>query len=178
MGARWLQAKRNKIRLRRAHLRKLSSHQVKVKGNLSRDAENPHTLGERGKAARTFDQPLPPTKPLTIAQSQGVNAVPRAVVLSKLWQAERMQGVDDWNHITLLDGKQVKVKLFFSGERFFLVEEDFVLRSFKRSLIYNSRQKALRAYSYKRVTWVEYVSMSPAELLRSVEASEAGKPST
>jgi hypothetical protein len=159
MGARWLQQKLRKQRMRRAHLRMYRAHNVKPKGiSIAKDygdLASWYTIGARGKAARSTE-PLPQTKNLKVVRIDDTT-----VVLDKVWQGLiRHQGVDGFNQVIIDNTKYFKIKMFFSGQQYFFVEEDVLLNTLRRSITYHTRQMAMLSYKRKRITWIEKMPLS------------------
>jgi hypothetical protein len=75
--------------------------------------------------------------------------------LEELWQGDWRQGLSHFNKISLICGKYSKVLLYFRGLTWFFVREDEIIKTAKRSILYSSRDRAMRAYNLGKITWVE-----------------------
>jgi len=75
--------------------------------------------------------------------------------LEDLWQGDWRQGLSHFNNISLSTGKYSKVKLYFRGQTWFFVREDEIVKVAKRSIIYGSRDRAMRSYNLGKIVWVE-----------------------
>jgi hypothetical protein len=173
MGARWMEAKKIKMknhrqRMRRAYLKPYTADSVTHYG-IDKDKGNPWSFSNRNKAAQSFDNPLIKSKFLPLEQqgigniqARAVQGHPRAVVLEKLWQGSvRHQGVDGFKYVVMEDEKAVilqdavekKTWLFFSGCNFVFVEINEKEDTARRSITYTSRERAMLAFHNNRISW-------------------------
>jgi hypothetical protein len=81
--------------------------------------------------------------------------------LEALWQGDWRQGLSHFNNISLTTGKYSAVKLYFRGQTWFFVREDEIVKVAKRSVLYSSRDRAMRAYNLGKIVWVERASLAP-----------------
>lgn len=189
MAKRWLQQKRLKQKKHRQKLRRAWAKPFSMRSyaGVSKDAilyGDIGTLGQRARATQSavttapsktpmsrevFDQPVPQTKKLTLARGHGPNAVPVVEAYIR-WQAEvHGQGVDGFNHIVLVHTKSKKLMLFFSGTRWFFVEEDRERLVARRSVIYPSKRRAIKQLDLRKITWVETLSLGQAEISPKID---------
>lgn len=83
--------------------------------------------------------------------------VPRTVHISDerataLWQSEVCkQGVEQYNSIYLIKGKIKQLMLFFSGAKYFLLENTPWQR--RVSAMYKSKEDIQRAMDYNQIIW-------------------------
>lgn len=82
---------------------------------------------------------------------------PIDVVLGKLkhlWTTDFWQGYDTFNRICLINTPERKLFLFFSGPRWFFVQETDK-RDILRSILYPDREIAMRRYFNASICWIE-----------------------
>lgn len=82
---------------------------------------------------------------------------PIDVVLGKLkhlWTTDFWQGYDIFNRICLINTPTRKLFLFFSGPRWFFVQETEA-RDVLRSIIYPDREIAMKRYYNASICWIE-----------------------
>lgn len=129
----------------------------------------PMTLGSRSQAAISgvpnayLDRIFPgvnsytPEK-ITVAMLKGPNANPRQLVLGKLWQGDRRQGVTRFVELKLLEGKRTKLSLMLAqgGEDCFFIETKVKYAGIiiRKSIEYANKQRALAAHGYNQICWV------------------------
>lgn len=73
--------------------------------------------------------------------------------LKKLWQSDFRQKMNTFNCIVLQCGKHTETRMYFCGLEFILLRRHFFV--LERSIVYNSRDTALKAYNNNRVLWVK-----------------------
>lgn len=95
-----------------------------------------------------------------LQRTEGPNVIPRAEVFLKLWQGIRRQGMSEFHSITLEQGKWNKVQLFFSGSEFIVVETKGMQNIVRRSIIYRTRDLALRAHERGNVIWEQWEKLN------------------
>lgn len=148
--------------MRKGHMKRFSSSTV----NAGRTA-NRLVLGEYNARARTLTTP-----PQEANYSQNeehyrerriLALKPIDVVLFKLkhlWTTDFWQGYDIFNRICLINTPGRFLFLFFSGPRWFFVQETSSINnptvwSIKRSIIYPDREIAMRRYYTASICWIE-----------------------
>ena len=90
------------------------------------------------------------------------NVPPLVRVIQRIWQGkERQQGVNHFRFLYLVKGPFVCVRLFFSGNEAFLLEENFVDEKMRRSVLYKGTDRAKHAYHHGSVTWVDLPGLKP-----------------
>jgi hypothetical protein len=125
----------------------------------------------------TFTQPIPQTIG-TLKSRDGYNGVKfwqpehifevtqkleqRAVVTEQgrvfqAWQGVRQQGVIEFNHVKF----SPTLKLFFSGERYYWLEEQYGLVSI--SVLYRGKEKALDAQKRGKILWKVFTETTKPE---------------
>ena len=135
----------------------------------------PHPISSRNIAAQNVD-PIPPTqlhgkRGLTAARMEGENSIPLAEVIKKRWQSEfRMQGEDEFHSILIEKGKHTTLRMYFARSSFFFIEVRQMRNQKRRSIIYASRENALKAYKSERgIIWEEVAPINPSPPQESSE---------
>ena len=82
--------------------------------------------------------------------------------LEALWQGDWRQGLSHFNKINLSCGKYGKTELYFRGKSWFFIKEDGIVQTTKRSILYSSRDRAMRAYNMGKICWVERAPLPSA----------------
>lgn len=91
---------------------------------------------------------------------------PIDVVLGKLkslWTADFWQGYDYFSRIVIINTPDRRLFLFFSGPRWFFVQETTNIERakykepwcIKRSIIYSDRDTAMKRYYHATICWIE-----------------------
>jgi hypothetical protein len=77
--------------------------------------------------------------------------------LKELWTTDFWQGYDIFNRICHINTPKRKLFLFFSGPRWFWVQEIQVRDAWeiKRSIIYPDREIAMKRYFHASICWIE-----------------------
>lgn len=83
--------------------------------------------------------------------------------LETLWQGDWRQGLSYYNKINLTCGKYGKTELYFRGQSWFFIKEDGIVKTVKRSILYGSRDRAMRAYNMGTICWVERAPLEPTK---------------
>lgn len=86
-------------------------------------------------------------------ETKAFMGVPRAIVLTRLWQGRYAQGTEDIHEIKILDGKFIKLSLFFHFNSFFFIEKNLIKLKSRVSIVYPDRGYALYAYRNDRIIW-------------------------
>jgi hypothetical protein len=77
-----------------------------------------------------------------------------------VWHSQKYSGVDEWISINLLDARPYELQeLWFNGNRWRLVITDYVARTERRTIIYDSRELLMEMRKYKRLRWEETISL-------------------
>jgi len=145
---------------RRAYLKKFSSGYVGVGRT-----PNINYMREVNSRMTSISQekPEPPLSELTLKRwmNAPVGKQPGGVfhlnIMARLRQSAFHQSIDKFHYIVYKDNMGLKAYLFFFGNEFFWVLEDKILHEMKRSIIYNSKQRALMRWDTKTIVWVECV---------------------
>jgi len=82
--------------------------------------------------------------------------------LEALWQGDWRQGLAHFNKINLSCGRYGKTELYFRGQSWFFIKEDGIVKTTKRSILYSSRDRAMRAYNMGTICWVERAPLPSA----------------
>lgn len=148
-------AKGRRSGMRRAYLKKFSAAMINTGQGVDTSKMNDNDLFRYHDRLRSIHDPIPTT--ITI----GAPNSPRTAVLSRLSEQKRLiqsdffQKIQTFNFIMLRSGKVNRLKMFFSGNEAFFIEENLLTGVAKRSVIYKGREKAMNRYRQERITWVE-----------------------
>jgi hypothetical protein len=158
--------KRNRQKAaRNGHMKRFSANMVNAG-----KAANKLILGEYNARARTLT--TPPDKANYsdneeyYRERRILELKPMDVVLGKLkelWVTDFWQGYDTFNRICHINTPDRKLFLFFSGPRWFWVQETSERRrnnnpailEVKRSIIYPDREIAMKKYYHASICWIE-----------------------
>lgn len=94
-----------------------------------------------------------------VGKKQDTAPVPRSAAMKRhheVWQSDRHQGFDTFEHFILLyDINNIKLKLFISGARYLIVKEFATVHL--RSYVYNTKQDALTAIHDETISWKDTI---------------------
>lgn len=108
--------------------------------------------------------PVPPSEAKAedgVITKQYDPAPPRFRVMQK-WASlfGRGHGEEEFHEVKLLNSHKRKLSMFFSGDKYFFLEEKAFL--VKRSIIYPSRDRAMFAFRRDQIVWVQSKVLSPS----------------
>lgn len=177
MAARWLQAKKTKMR--RAYLKRprsfgpnsiaLAEYQER-----GRSVSSPFldrlfpgkkiTQADVDKAAKMRHQWVLPSKGVQKHELQDPVPPPIRMLIMRaehtLHQSEFFQRIHTWNNVTMVESAKFVIQMFFSGNSFRFREINFKEGRASISIVYKSRDLAMLAYN-NRITWKETVKFTP-----------------
>lgn len=80
-----------------------------------------------------------------------------------LMQTDRLQMPQEWLRVILPEdsGPYLKLYLLSCSDRFMFEELNLCSMKCRRSIVYRGRQRAVRVYEDKRITWSEEVAIIP-----------------
>ncbi len=115
---------------------------------------NAERMQEYYQRVHSYDQSLPDTVGLTIG---GVH--PRSQVIEDYYKT--VLAVPKEMVVTLAKTKDGALRLIFNSTKsqVFFVDEDYKHKTFKRSIVYTSKETAFKRLKTKRVVWVERYSV-------------------
>lgn len=131
-------------------------------GGISEDPWLSSIFKDNNPFKKTVDGSVVPNEDGIFARSAGPNANPRAVVLAKLIQSTRgagsLQKEIQFVHQDLLNGRFVKLRIYVGGNEAFFVEQTVRPTKiiYRRSIVYQGREKALEKYGYGRIIWASH----------------------
>lgn len=140
MSARWIEAKKTK--LRRAYMKRAKPMPAHNWSKPYREAVKSTALGI----------PLP--------QIMGATEPMRE--RTKLWHSDRMQGVSDYLSINIQAGKYSRLDMYFSGNEFFFLKVNKVTNRVVKSVVYRGRDRAMFAYQTGTIDWIEATEVADA----------------
>lgn len=130
-----------KVKNVRVLVGKVSLSKAVVNTGRGPDKERMQSYYER---LNTFDQSLPQTLGLT---------EPMKELMKKYDQV--LKDTPREMHISMVNNHTGRLDLFFHGTQWFFVDVDYKKKTFKRSCIYPSKDRAMLALKIKRIIWVE-----------------------
>lgn len=74
----------------------------------------------------------------------------------KPWQGVRFQGIERFHAVCIRSGSRVRRWHYFEGQRHFFIEQDLLLKSEKRSIVYPNKDIAFRAHTRESICWIEF----------------------
>lgn len=159
MVARWIQAKKTKMR--RAYLKRKVSHGGPHKEGMAELYYN------KAKSIGSDTNRLNYLYPGTINQRptdpwlETRETEKRVQDEETMWQSAWWHGYNQWYQVTLLDARTQFIQLVFSGNRFIILKWDWVRKEVKRSITYNSHRRAINAYgcACDDVAWSEVLPL-------------------
>lgn len=83
---------------------------------------------------------------------------PRGEMLQKIEKLEQsafFQKVQAYHFVYYLKEAHIKLKLYFAGTEYFWVSENTAKNKWRRSIIYPSKEFAVKAFKNEKITWVE-----------------------
>jgi hypothetical protein len=83
----------------------------------------------------------------------------RTEAIHKLWQGDRSQGLEAFNRIKIYAGKMSSMDMFWSGTKFFFLRKDLIKNIATRSVVYPSRERAMFAYEQGAIDWTEIMDL-------------------
>lgn len=105
--------------------------------------DNVNSLGNARRGMAYTE--LPPTLGIYLARYSSIHddMVPPIVKIlrdrNKLWQSEtHRQGIDYWPYVTVLDGDQIKLFMFFRATQAYFIYHDLLKGTVQSSIIYNT----------------------------------------
>ena len=162
MTNRVMKAKMHKMRRqRRAYLKKYAEDFIPVG-----KSANHEYMKETRSRLRSLANGVPEPTLDGISLARWVNTpdnkVPGGVfamrIMARQRQSDFNQNIQKFHSITLFDGKEETILLFFSeGNKFFLVRHNKLFHHVSRSIIYPNKERAIQRWREKNVCWVECV---------------------
>lgn len=142
------------------------------------DPVYPHTARGRQEALKSVAKgvPIPNLRAyagvvMNVAGIQSIDGqtlrgnAPRVEAVEKMWQGWNRQGFTGYTHIELLCTKSYRLQLFFAVNEWFFLRTCFQTRSCKRSVVYLSKENAMRAFNrgMNGITWTEEFDLPATE---------------
>lgn len=157
-------AKRTKTKgMRKAYLKRFSQEYINTGPTHVQRGEPmwDHMPNGRQDAIRSIAEgiPLPKTKGLAVGVLHVRTAVPRALTIIKAETLRRHGTFEGYQHIVWQQRPSRTLKLFFGEQEWFWYEENHWEEIHRRSIIYNSKTRAVQVLETRKITWVEAINV-------------------
>lgn len=86
-------------------------------------------------------------------QEEEIDPVHPRIRVFQTWAGMREAGDGEFKHVVLSKSKALRLSLYFLGNKYFLLQENFITLMMKQSLTYTNREQLMSALDKQSVYW-------------------------